>query len=139
MLDAYVFVISPDFVRDINLDLNVVNSVRFKPEHNPIMMLTMEEMNLMCRYFDLIHFNTVDNPDDMYVRSITRCLLAAAIYQMLQFANGHEIWTRWSKVRGVAITCVISCSWYILITVRNEEWRFMRPSCSSRLSIYRLS
>ncbi|MDE7026194.1 MAG: AraC family transcriptional regulator [Paramuribaculum sp.] len=87
MLDAYVFVISPDFVRDINLDLNVVNSVRFKPEHNPIMMLTMEEMNLMCRYFDLIHFNTVDNPDDMYVRSITRCLLAAAIYQMLQFTR----------------------------------------------------
>jgi araC-type DNA-binding domain-containing proteins len=83
-LDAYMFVISLDFVRDINLDLNIMNSVRFKPSQNPILALNTEEMNLMTRYFDLIHFNTIDNPDGIYVRSITRCLLAAVAYQMIQ-------------------------------------------------------
>lgn len=83
-LDAYMFVISLDFERDINLDLNIMNSVRFKPSQNPILALNTEEMNLMTRYFDLIHFNTIDNPDGIYVRSITRCLLAAVAYQMIQ-------------------------------------------------------
>lgn len=83
-LDAYMFVISLDFVRDINLDLNIMNSVRFKPSQNPILALNTEEMNLMSRYFELIHFNTIDNPDGIYVRSITRCLLAAVAYQMIQ-------------------------------------------------------
>lgn len=83
-LDAYMFVISLDFVRDINLDLNIMNSVRFKPSQNPILALNTKEMNLMTRYFDLIHFNTIDNPDGIYMRSITRCLLAAVAYQMIQ-------------------------------------------------------
>ncbi len=86
-VDAYIFIMSPDFIRDINLDLNIMNTVRFTPSHNPIMKLTNEEMNLMCRYFDLIHYNTTDNSDTIYVRSITRCLLAAAIYQMMQFTR----------------------------------------------------
>lgn len=86
-LDAYVFIMSTDFVRDINLDLNIINTVRVTPSHNPIMELTPEEMNLMCGYFDLIHYNTIDNADAVYVRSISRCLLAAAIYQMLQFVR----------------------------------------------------
>lgn len=89
-LDAYLFVISLDFVRDINLDLNVMNSVRFKPSHNPIMTLSSEEMALMCRYYDLVHFNTIDNTDGMYVRSITRCLLAAIAYQMMQFMRARS-------------------------------------------------
>lgn len=85
LLDAYVLIISPEFVKDINLDMNVINLERFTPNPQPPLTLSEEESSLMRRYFDLIHFNTKDNPDDIYVRSISRCLIASAVYQLIQF------------------------------------------------------
>lgn len=84
-LDAYILIISPDFIRDINLDMNVINLENFTPNPQPPLTLSEEESALMKRYFDLIHNNTRDNPDDIYVRSISRCLIAAAVYQLFQF------------------------------------------------------
>lgn len=84
-MDACLFVISPDFIRDINLDINLMNSVRFSPSESPMLMLDDEEMTLMRRYFDLIHFNTLHNTDAIYVKGISRSLIAAAVYQLMQF------------------------------------------------------
>lgn len=85
-LDAYIFIISPRFIRDINFELNLVASMRITSNQPPLMHLSDDEVRLMGRYFDLIHFNTVDNTDDRYVRSISRSLIAAASYQLMQFA-----------------------------------------------------
>lgn len=88
-LDAYVFVISPEFIRDINLDINLLNRVRVTPPHNPVMTLETAEMKLLRKYFDLIHYNTMENPETLYVRSIARCLISAAVYQVMQFVRKH--------------------------------------------------
>lgn len=88
--DAYVFIISPDFIRDINLDINIINTTRFSPTTSPTLVLSEEEMMLMRRYFDLIHYNTIDNTDAIYVRSISRNLIAAAVYQLMQFATKKQ-------------------------------------------------
>lgn len=88
-IDAYVFVISSEFLRDINFDINIINSVRYTPDRAPVISLTSDEMALMRHYFDLIHFNTTDNTDAMYVRSISRCLIAAGVYQLMQFVRKH--------------------------------------------------
>ncbi len=88
-LDAYILVISPEFIRDINIDVNILNTMRVPHSPAPIIKLDSTEMALMKSYFDVIHFNTVANPDDLYVRSISRCLIAAVVYQLLQFVRKH--------------------------------------------------
>jgi len=88
-LDAYIFVISPEFIRDINLDINLLNRVRVTPPHNPVMTLEASEMELLRKYFDLVHYNTTENPETLYVRSIARCLISAAVYQVMQFVRKH--------------------------------------------------
>lgn len=86
-LDAYVFIISPEFMRDINFDLSLMATISITSNQPPMMTLDNEEVALMSRYFDLIHYNTVDNTDAHYVRSIARSLIAASIYQLMQFAS----------------------------------------------------
>ena len=89
-LDAYVFLIYPEFIRDINFELNLVTSMKITSNRPPIMNLTAEEAQLMTRYFELIHYNTVDNEDARFVRSISRSLVAAASYQLMQFVSLHN-------------------------------------------------
>lgn len=88
-LNAYVFVISPDFIRDINFELNLVATMSLTDNNPPLLSLTDHEVNLMSRYLDLIHYNTVDNPDARFVRSISRSLVAAAVYQLMQFVSSR--------------------------------------------------
>lgn len=89
-LDLFVFVMSPDFLRDINFELNLVATINVSSNHPPLLKLTPEEVALITRYFDLIHYNTVDNPEELYVKSISRSLIAAATYQMMQFASVRQ-------------------------------------------------
>lgn len=88
-LDAYVFIISPEFIRDINFELNLVATMSLTSSQPPLIHLTDEEVRLMSRYFKLIHYNTVENSDARYVRSISRSLIAAAVYQLMQFFSAR--------------------------------------------------
>ena len=90
-IDAYVFVISPDFLRDINFEINVLTTMGLSPNQHPLLNLGEDEVRLMSRYFDLIHYNTVENNDARYVRSIARSLIAAAVYQLMQFVINHSV------------------------------------------------
>ena len=86
-LDAYILFVTPDFLKDINIDLNAINLGAI-PEHKdrkPMMELADDEADLLCRYLELLHENTKNNTTDIYVKSISRNLVAAIIYQMLQF------------------------------------------------------
>lgn len=89
-VDYYMFFASRDFLRDLSLDTNLLNVVSVDPTRDPVVTLTSEEMMLMKGYFDLIHFNTSTNKDAMFVRNISRNLLVAAMYQLLQFVYTHE-------------------------------------------------
>ncbi len=84
--DSYIFIASTDFLRDINLDVNMLSSTRFSTAPVAVQKLSEDETSLMLRYFDLIHSNTVHNSDEKCVRSISRCLVSASVYQLMQFA-----------------------------------------------------
>lgn len=89
-IDAYFFVISPEFIRDINFEINILSRNQInRTEHTEPLILTNNEIQLIRRYFDLIHFNTTENPDAHYVRPISRSLIAAMIYQMIQFIDSR--------------------------------------------------
>lgn len=88
-LDGYVFIMSPEFIRDINFEVSIITSFSPTSDEQTMLHLDDEEMRLMCRYLDLMHYNTVDNTNATYVRSIARALVAAAAYQLMQFASNH--------------------------------------------------
>lgn len=89
-IDAYIFIVSKDFLKDVNLDLEVLNSSGYTSTPAAVLELTPEESELMTRYFDIIHFNTRYNSDKKYIKSISRSLLAACVYQLIQFAKNHS-------------------------------------------------
>jgi len=87
-LDCYTLVVSPAFMRTTNVDPNVLNYVPLHPRNEMApMQISTNEINLLRHYFDLIHQNTTDNPDAIYVRSITRNLISAMLYQVIQFVT----------------------------------------------------
>lgn len=88
-LDCYLLFVSGTFMRDINFDVNILSSATIRNRHDdasPVIKITDDDFSLLRNYFELVHHNTIVNPDDMYVRSISRCVIAALCYQMMQMA-----------------------------------------------------
>lgn len=88
-LEAYLFVVSTNFMHDVNFDLNVLHSLGYDRDRSPMITVNHSDIGLLQRYFELIHINTSENADAIYVRSITRNLFAALIYQIIQCARNH--------------------------------------------------
>lgn len=88
-LDAYVLMVAPEFLRDINIDTSVLQTIKLSPNVVPLISLTESEMKLTAKYLELIHSNTSDNTEPIYVRNISRCILAALVYQLMQFGNNR--------------------------------------------------
>jgi len=86
-VDVYTLFITERFLHDVNIDLNVLNQSKVlnAHAHGPVMMLTEQERMLLSQYFTLLHLNTTDNTTEMYVKSISRNLVASVVYQILQF------------------------------------------------------
>lgn len=86
-LDAYFLFVTPDFLKNVNIDLNAINlgAIPDQQGHKPMLQLSDEEAELLYRYMELLHYNTINNTTDVYIKSISRNIIAAIIYQMLQF------------------------------------------------------
>ncbi len=89
-LDAYVLIIAPEFMRDINLDINVIQSSPIPRNARPMLMLTPQESELLQLYLELLHLNTKKNQSDLYIRAISRTLMSSIVYQLMQFAAMRE-------------------------------------------------
>ena len=90
-LDCYMLFVSPEFMRDINYDLNVLATlppIKIKdPEVNSsdfVMHISADEARLLKSYYEILHLNLSQNTDKVYVKSIARCIIAALTYQMIQ-------------------------------------------------------
>lgn len=91
-LDADMLILSTDFMRSIAIDLNTWASagIPFRRPGSNTLTLSSEEQDVIERYFDLFHLNTTCNTDETYVRSIARTLMAAIIYQLMQFMSRRK-------------------------------------------------
>ncbi|MCM1519260.1 MAG: helix-turn-helix domain-containing protein [Lachnoclostridium sp.] len=89
-IDCYCLLVSREFMHDLNFDINIISTLPRRKSFTPrlnVFNINPEDANLLRSYFDLIHYNTVSNTDDVYVRSIARCLIAALCYQIIQLAR----------------------------------------------------
>ena len=87
--EAYFLFMSPQFLRDINIDINIVNNfgrvASIKSDRPSILQLEQTESELLQKYMELLHYNTTKNQDDLYIKSISRNIIASLMYQMFQF------------------------------------------------------
>lgn len=89
-LDCYMLFVSTEFMHDINFDLNVFSSTPHLSKHNPadnMMRLTDDEAASLREYFSLLHRNSSANDDNIYIKSIARCLIAALTYQVINMVT----------------------------------------------------
>lgn len=89
--DAFLMVLSRKFLDNVSLDLNLLDNIRLNPTHRPIIKLEENEMRLLGQYFGLVYQNTVTNTAGLFARGIARSLVAAMIYQLLQFGISHNM------------------------------------------------
>lgn len=83
-IDLYLIATSIDFMKDINLDMGVLQSITLSPIPHPLINLTPEQTRLIRNYMEMIHTNTMVNTSQIIVRSIARCLMAALVCQIIQ-------------------------------------------------------
>lgn len=93
-LDGYLLFLSSKFTYDLNIDLNAVNTGIFT-EAKTVMELDKEKIDVLIRYFYLLHRNASDpNP---YDRHIARSLMSAAAYQLMAFSESAQRITAGSR------------------------------------------
>ena len=91
--EAYFLFMSPQFLRDINIDMNVMNNIgrmaSLKSSRQPVLSLSDEESQLLQKYMELLHYNTIKNSDELYINNISRNIIASLIYQIFQFGEKY--------------------------------------------------
>lgn len=86
-VDMYILALSSEFLKNVNIDISVLNAMPLKVDNGPTMELSDDEMSQLLRYLELIHINTINNQGILFKRSISRSLLAAFLYQLMEFAG----------------------------------------------------
>lgn len=91
--EAYFLFMSPQFLRDINIDMNVMNNIgrmaSLKSSRQSVLSLSDEESQLLQKYMELLHYNTIKNSDELYIKNISRNIIASVIYQIFQFGEKY--------------------------------------------------
>ncbi len=83
-LDVYMLFLSNRFLHGVNFDLNAINT-NLLASNDPKLQLTPERVEVLKRYFDLLHLTSLD--DTPYSRHIARSLAEAAGYQLMAFGE----------------------------------------------------
>lgn len=90
ILSAHMLFLSSEFIESINIDTSVIGMNYTPPSRmNPISGLNDEEANLLYKYLDLLHLNASKNDSEPLSRSIGRNIVAALMYQLIEFNNRH--------------------------------------------------
>ena len=91
--EAYFLFMSPQFLRDINIDMNVMNNIgrmaSLKSSRQPVLLLSDEESQLLQKYMELLHYNTIKNSDELYIKNTSRNIITSVIYQIFQFGQKY--------------------------------------------------
>lgn len=85
-IDCISVFLSEPFLRDTNIDLNVLQSLRVGHimGESPLLPLKPDDLALCRQYLGLLHADMLRNGDPALARSIARNLVAAICYQALQ-------------------------------------------------------
>ncbi len=80
-VDAYVLVLSLEFLQDINISFSAISGEAFIKNPTHMIMLRDRELPLLMRYFKLMHTVMSDNFNSQLNRHMVSNILAAFFYQ----------------------------------------------------------
>lgn len=109
-LDCYMLFISTQFITSINIDLNAIHRAHMGKSYTPTIQLPDNKSKLLGQYMEMLHINALSNTtDDIFTKNISRSLIAALVYQMMQIVN-HSLAdtsinasvTEWERQHGTS-------------------------------------
>ncbi|MBR5743711.1 MAG: hypothetical protein IKX94_00110, partial [Muribaculaceae bacterium] len=89
-VDFYVLFFSPQFMRDINIDINAIDNRFIASRPRPVVQLTTEESQLMQGFMDVMHKNASigdDKVTEAYSKNISRNIMAAIVYHLMRIGS----------------------------------------------------
>lgn len=84
-LEAYLLFFNLSFLQNVNINMSSISIPPMLQRPEPVRELLTEESDLLARYFDLLHLNTMDDTNRQITKSIATSLIAAMFYQLVQF------------------------------------------------------
>lgn len=93
--DAYALFLSSELLSSLTFDVSVINP-RYLIDHDPVMELSENEMDLLERYFKLLHHCAVNNNNapqqlSLISRSIGRSIVVALLYQLAFITENRHL------------------------------------------------
>ncbi len=84
-VEAYVMFFDVSFIQNINLNLTSIPVLPIAKRPDPIGRLTGEYVELLTKYIDLLGQTAAHNIDLTLTRNVAASLVAAMMYQLIQF------------------------------------------------------
>lgn len=87
--EAYVLSVSPSFLENLNIDINVLQNISMRPRDVVCLTLDAQEMDVVSCYLNLLHGNASNSSDSPISLNISRCLITALFYKILEISHKH--------------------------------------------------
>lgn len=83
--DINMLVFSTDFLHGVNINFSVISAPTVIKRQSPAQQLRPDEVDLMLKYFELFKINAGKKINEHIEENIAASLMAALVYQMVQF------------------------------------------------------
>ena len=84
-IDMYAMFFDTKFSQNININMTSIALPSIVERPKPVSQLSKDECKLLCKYFELLHINTIDGTNTQINKTIATSLVAAMFYQLVQF------------------------------------------------------
>lgn len=82
--ECYFLSISQNFIKGINIDLNVLQNAHLRRISAPVFSLHDDYYKLIKNYLDMLYLNaSINKQPSLYTKNISRSLIAALMYQLM--------------------------------------------------------
>lgn len=89
---VYILFLTQEFLKSLNLDINVLRNAHIRTSTEPVILDVKGSADMLTGYMRMLNENaTNNNPSSIYTKNISRSLIAALCYQMLQIADNNYV------------------------------------------------
>lgn len=86
--EFYFLSVSTEFIKSINIDINVLQTSHLNHVKGPVLKVDDEYYSLISNYLQMLYLNAkINSNQNLYTKNISRSLIAALIYQLMQVAD----------------------------------------------------
>lgn len=86
--EFYFLSVSTQFIKSINIDINVLQNSHLSLMKGPVLKVKNEYYELISNYLQMLYLNAkINSHQNIYTKNISRSLIAALIYQLMQVAD----------------------------------------------------